>query len=347
MINFSLLKKLTEISGVSGDERFIRSIIKEELTPYSETIRYDNLGSIICYQQYDPQKPTIALIAHIDEVGFLIQDIDKNGFIRLYALGGISPHQVIGTRVLINHKLLGCIYSDKDPSKDITINNLYVDAGFTTKEEVLSNKIRIGHSISFRVETEYWKNQGIIAGKALDNRISCYIGIEVFKQLFNKQLDSNLIFIGTVQEEVGTRGAITSMNVIELDMAIILDVASSKDILPSSKSRLLKYGPCLCIADKSALGNQQIIQLFSEIADNHGIPYQYDILGGGGTDTGAVSLHNKGIPAMAVITPVRYCHTATSLVHQDDILHTITLLIKSIESITQDNYLNILPYTGD
>lgn len=344
MKQYNLLKKLTEACAIPGDEGIVQSLIKDDLTPFSQKIQFDNLGSIICYKKGDPKKITVALVAHIDEVGFIVRDIDKNGFIRLHSLGGISPYQVIGSRVLIKDKYFACIYADKDPAQHISIDNLYIDAGFSNKEEVLACKIRIGDSISLRSTTEYWEDQGIIAAKALDDRVSCFIGMEVFKNLAEQQLDCNLVFMGTAQEEVGTRGSKTAVNLVKPDIAIILDVASCKDTPQFSQhTRIMKKGPCICVADKSALGNRSLIELFSTIADKHNIPYQYDILGGGGTDTGSVALHGIGIPAMALITPVRYCHTATSLVHVDDIKNVIDLLTHVIQSINEDTYKNILP----
>ncbi|MGL4676898.1 MAG: M42 family metallopeptidase [Brevinema sp.] len=323
--SYNLLKELTETCAVSGDEQAVSAIIRRELETCVSQITYDKLGSVICTKNQGSSF-NVVLMAHMDEVGFLIKRINPDGTLKLFNLGNVDLTAVLGTKVKVRG-YTGIVCSG-DP-KNISLENFYIDLGVGSLAAVLKLGIQMGDSVS--LWTEFELAQGNIIAKSLDNRIGCAVGIEVFQAF---RADYNLHFIGSVQEEVGTRGAQTSISMTEPDICIVLDTASPKDSsYNKEKSRFLGKGACLCFADKGALGNRRLIRKFQEVAEKYQIPFQFDFFSGGGTDAGVVQRYGAGVPVMALIIPVRYCHTANSMASIEDYNNTILLLSKFLEEL--------------
>lgn len=327
--NFNFIKNITEAHGVPGSEDEVRNIIKKELESYCENFTYDNLGSIICKRSNKNAKFKIAILAHMDEVGFLVEHISNDGYIKPYKVGGINPliayNNVVDIKTEDNTKISGVVIAKKSIS-NLEWDDLLIDIGCTTKEEVLNLGIRIGDPIAFTTETRYINEKEILA-KSWDDRVGCILGVEVLKSFKDKELDYDLYFVGSVQEEIGTRGGKTSMDTLKPDLVIVLDVASTKNTPENSlKTRIYGNGPCLVVADKLALGNKKLIRSFSDIAEKNNLKYQYDFLNGGGTDNGPATMTGSGIAGLSIIIPVKNCHTPNTLLKEDDYIATLSLL---------------------
>lgn len=320
--NFQFIKKMTEAHSPSGSEEEVRELVKEELKNSCTFFDYDNLGSIICGLTNN-KKFKVAIMAHLDEVGYLVENITKDGKIKLFQLGGIDPvialNSVVTIKTYSNKKIYGVVMSNV-AAKDTKLENLYIDINCETEQEARSMGIEKGDSVTFSTETIYLNNGDILA-KALDDRIGCVLGIELLKEFANSKLSYDLYFVGTVQEEIGTRGGKTAIEKLKPDLVINLDVATAKE-----NTRMYKKGPCLVIADKLALGNKHLLHKFIDIGKKKGINYQLDFLKGGGTDNGPASNHGIGIPGISIILPVKNCHTPNTIVNEQDYLDTFNLL---------------------
>ena len=170
-------------------------------------------------------------------------------------------------------------------------------------------------------------------GKAWDDRIGVAIFLEVMKRL-KKEGHPNIVYgAGTVQEEVGLRGAKTSGFMLNPDICFALDVTIAKDTPKTDNSLKLGEGPAILLYDSSLVGHIGLREKVIEIAKEEGIPYQVDYLKRGGTDAGAVSLVHAGVPAMSFCIPARYIHSHTSIIHQDDYENAVKLLVAVIKKL--------------
>lgn len=339
--NFEFIKKITEAHGPSGSEEDVREIIKEELKSFVDEFSFDNLGSIICRLNKDAKGPKVAILAHMDEVGFLVQDITEKGCLKVYKNGGINPFVALNKEVIIktrkNNYIKGIISTEKD-LKDLKIEDLFIDIGMRTKDDIKKLGIRIGDSVSFSRKTEYLGEDNIIS-KSWDDRVGCILGIDILKRLKNADLNCDLYFVGSVQEEIGTRGGKTSMDLLNPDIVLVIDVATAKE-----KTRKYGEGPCIVIADKLALGNKTLINYCADIGDEFNINYQFDFLGGGGTDNGPTTLTKSGIAGVSIILPVKNCHTPNTILNIGDYENTNKLLEKIIINIENNLLLDIYSY---
>lgn len=344
--NFEFIKKITEAHGPAGSEDEIRDIIKEELRDVCSSFDYDNLGSIICHLSKN-KNIKVAIMAHMDEVGFLVEKITKDGYIRVYQLGGIDPiivqNNIVEIKTYSGSKIKGILSSDIS-SKEIKIGNLYIDIGCKNESEVKELGIEIGDSITFTTQTQYLDSKNIVA-KSWDDRIGCILGVELLKKLKDIELNCDLYFVGTVQEEIGTRGGKTSINKLQPDIIINLDVATAKNILGNKESgRNYEEGPCFVIADKLALGNKILIKEFIKSAQIMGSKYQLDFLKGGGTDNGPGSNSGDGVAGLSVILPVKNCHTPYTMLNENDYLECYNILEEFFKNIDEEFLSKIYSY---
>ncbi|MHA4990273.1 M42 family metallopeptidase [Cetobacterium somerae] len=332
--NFEFIKKITEAHGPAGAEDEVRDIIENELKNICETFSYDNLGSIICHLSKS-KRIKVALMAHMDEVGFLVERITKEGHLKIYRLGGIDPiiaqNNIVEIKTYSGDKIKGVLSSDIS-FKDTKEENLYVDIGCKAEDEVKRLGIEIGDTITFTTQTQYLDSKNIVS-KSWDDRVGCILGVELLKDLKYEDLNFDLYFVGTVQEEIGTRGGKTAINKLQPDIIINLDVATAKK---SGFGREFGNGPCFVIADKLALGNKVLLKELVKVSENIKMKYQLDFLKGGGTDNGPGSNSGNGIAGISVILPVKNCHTPYTILNENDYLECYNILREFLKNIDGD-----------
>lgn len=317
--SLSLLQSLTNCCGVSGQEAEVSALIKQELLPHSENIFYDSLGSIIVQNSSSSNKK-IAVVAHIDEVGFMVRHIFEDGTASLYPLGRVECKPALGSKVKVGTNS-SCVYGEIKTSQPENPDypNLFLDFGTLSSNETRQLGVEEGSWVCF--ENHFTVNNEFISAKALDNRISCALAVDLFKKI-GGLFPHQLYFVGSAQEEVGTRGVKTALSMIIPDICIVLDVASPKEI---PKSRLMGKGISVCYADKGALGSRRLINLVKDCAQKNNLSIQYDFLNGG-TDAGAAQSLN--IETLALILPVRRCHHPLSESSISDYDGALSLLTK-------------------
>ncbi len=343
-----LLKELTMASGVSGDEKEIRNILYNNLNNKVDKCYFDGIGSFISKKGDGDVK--VALVSHMDEVGFIIKYIDDNGYIFIDPIGSWFNQTMLNQKVIINdfngNKHLGIIGSiaphsltDKMKKEPIEIADMFIDTGYNSKEEVLKSGINIGNFVVPHSEYVEFGNNKIMA-KALDNRIGNSLVVDIMESVDNKNIE--LYGVATVQEEVGLRGAQTSASTIKPDIAIAVDVVVAGDT-PLMKEKdfpsKLGSGPSLALFDKRAFPNLKLQRKVEQIAKENNIPFQLYTIKTGATDAGRYNVMEGGCPVVTISIPTRYIHSNNSIIDKKDYEYTKELLEKLIEKINKE-FLN-------
>ena len=323
MINRDLLKRLLETFGPSGNEETIREVIRQEIKDYADEIKVDALGNLIAIKRGNGKKIMVA--SHMDEIGIMVTNIDENGFLRFTNIGGDSI--ALYQRVMFADGTMGVVGMENGRDEDLALNKMFIDIGDMSKEEAMK-KVNVGDAACFY--TPYVQNDDYIMAKALDDRIGCYVTIEALKAL--KDCPNEVYFVFTVQEEVGLRGAKTAAYGIDPDMGIAIDVTLTGDT-PKAKTMDVKMGKgtAIKIKDNSVLAHPTVKNLMIETAKENNIPYQLEILEGGGTDSGAIHLTKSGVPSGVISVPCRYVHSPSEMVSVKDVKSSIELLVKVLE----------------
>ncbi|QEK13181.1 M42 family metallopeptidase [Crassaminicella thermophila] len=323
---YSLLKKLTEAFGPSGNEETITAIIQDEIKNYVDEIKVDKMGNLIAIKKGTGAKVMIA--SHMDEIGIIVTGIDDNGFLRFANIGGVSPYISLGQRVQFANGTIGIVgMQHLDDIKKLKLEKMYIDIGAKDKQEAM-NKVSIGDVACFY--RSFTSLDNYITAKALDDRIGCYVAIETIKNIKNSP--NELYFVFTVQEELGARGAKTASFGINPDLGIAVDVTATGDT-PKSKHMAVKLdeGPAIKIKDHSLLAHPTVKNLMIDAAKNNQIPYQLEILEFGGTDSGTIHTTRAGVPSGVLSIPCRYIHSPSEMVSKKDVENAILLLTKILE----------------
>lgn len=323
-----LLEELLNAFGVSGSEGNIRKIIIHEIKKYVDEIHVDKSGNLIARKK--GKKPKVMLAAHMDEVGLIVKNIDLHGRVYFSVIGGIDPLALICQRVSVETKkglVFGVITMDDmsnafDIENKPRLNNLYVDTGLT-QNELVKIGVKTGDYIYFKRKTINLGARNILSGKALDDRVGCYILIELAKKL--KKIKNEIYLVFTVQEEIGLYGAKTSAYSIDPDWAIAVDVTNADDYAPDATIRM-GLGPSITIKDAEMLGNHALNEWITKLAKKYKIPLQFDVSDFGTTDALSIAVSKKGVPATALTVPVRNLHTTIGMVDRNDIDYAIKLL---------------------
>jgi len=346
---FTMFKELTEAKGISGNEKEAREVMKKHISPYATEVFTDNLGSLIAKKVGQEDGPKVMVAGHLDEIGLMVTRIDDNGFLYFQTIGGWWSQVMLAQRVTVcteQGDLVGVIGS-KPPhimpaaarKKPYEIKDMFIDIGATSKEEAESFGVRPGDSVVPYFEFQPMKNEKLLLAKAWDNRIGCAIAIEVLKQL--KDVDHpNIVYgVGTVQEEVGLRGAKTSTNMIEPDIGFAVDTGIAGDtpgISANDADSKIGEGPQVIIYDASMVSHKGLRDFVLKTADDNEIPYQYASIAAGGTDSGSIHLTANGVPALSIGIATRYIHSHAGIIHEDDFDNAVKLIVEVIKQLDKD-----------
>ena len=353
--DFLLLKKLTESFGVSGNEEEIKELILNEFKNENVTISNDNLNSLIISYCSCSTLPKISFYTHIDEVGFVITNILDNGFLNFQPIGGWYRHIVLGSKVVIktknNKKIIGIIGSEaphflskEAQNKLLDFDNMSIDLGLSSKEEVLQKGIQIGDFIMPYSETIVLNNE-IISAKALDDRICATSLILALKEIIKKNIKTNIEAIFTVQEEVGCRGAKTSSFKSNSDVSFALDVTDSFDTPQSlSYDCKLNNGVALSVLDGGTIAHTGLLNFVKNTFNKHKIKYSYDPMNVGGTDSSQIHLSKDGVINMTISLPIRYMHSFYSVASFNDLYTLKNCVISLIKNLNYDELTKIKEY---
>ena len=323
-----LLKELTEVHGIPGYEHEVRALVRGYVEPLG-AVEQDKIGSLIC--RLEGEGPKVMLAGHMDEIGFMVRHVTEDGFIKFLPLGGWWDQVLLGQRVIVkthNGDLVGIIgakpphmLSADERKKVVQRKDMYIDIGATSRAEVEEVGVRVGDPIVPDSHFVRLANGKTYLSKAFDDRLGCALMIEAL-QHFAEAPHPNVIYgVATVQEEVGLRGAGTSAEVVNPDVAIILEVDIAGDVpgIKDEESAVkLGGGPTVLFYDRSMIPNLRLRDLFINTAEELGIKLQFSAMEGGATDGGQIHLNRIGVPSIVIGPPVRYIHSHNSILNRTD-----------------------------
>ncbi|WP_449537201.1 M42 family metallopeptidase [Ferdinandcohnia sp. Marseille-Q9671] len=345
----TMLKDLTDAKGIPGNEREPREVMKQYITPYSDEVSTDGLGSLIAKKVGNADGPKIMVSGHLDEVGFMVTQIDDKGFLRFQTVGGWWSQVMLAQRVTVvtsKGDITGVIGS-KPPhilspearKKPVEIKDMFIDIGASSRAEALEFGVKPGDQVVPYFEFTVMNNDKMLLAKAWDNRIGCAIAIDVLKYLKDAQHPNIVYGVGSVQEEVGLRGAKTSATMIKPDIAIAVDVGIAGDTPGISEKEALSKmgeGPQIILYDASMVSHKGLRDFIVGVADDLNIPYQFDAIAGGGTDAGAIHVTLQGVPALAITIATRYIHSHAGILHRDDYENAVKLIAEVIKRLDRE-----------
>ena len=326
------LRDVVSAFGVSGFEDEIRDLVRGFMEKYADDTRVDKLGNVISVMNGGERK--IMLVAHMDQIGFMIKNITDDGYLVISPIGGINTVTLRShiVRIRTDKGFIHGVIGEKPPhlgkSKEKKeMKELRVDIGVNSKEEAMKI-VKIGDVGSFI--PNYYEIQDKIIANSLDDRIGVYVLLQLMK---NVKSDSTLYFVASVQEEIGLRGARVSSYGVYPDVGIAVDVTHAampgveKDEIPIE----LGKGPVIGVG---AVSHPKIFKHMVNIAEKNKIPYQIEADPFySGTDADIVQIARDGVATTVISIPERYMHSSVEMIHKKDVNNAIKLLRLSLKNI--------------
>lgn len=350
-----MLKELSEAPGVPGYESEVRRIIRKYVEAYA-VIEQDRLGSIIARRSGRSDRPRIMLAGHMDEIGFMVKSVTPEGFLRFVPLGGWFDQVLLAQRVVVKTSsgdvpgIIGSkpphLLTEEERKKVVEKKDMFIDVGATSSEQAMNEfGIRPGDPVVPASGFEILKNAKIYMSKAWDDRIGCALFIDVLRNLADGNHPNTVYGVGTVQEEVGLRGAETSTDLVDPDVAFALEVGIANDVPGNDKEKVQERmggGPVILAYDRSLIPNVKLRDLVIDTAKACGIPYQIDFMEGGAADAGRIHLHGIGVPSIVLGVPSRYIHSHASLINRDDYDHMVNLVTEVVRRLDAATVANLV-----
>lgn len=320
-----LIEKLCSIFGPSGCEYAVSDFIATQCEDVCDEMKTDRLGNLIAKISCGKDEATKLMIsAHMDEVGFMVNEITEDGYLKFDTVGGIDDRIISGKRVLIGDEksqIKGVISSlaihhkKREDRLNITpIKSMFVDIGTTSKEEALKYA-DIGTYATFDSEFySFGTDNNKLKGKALDDRLGCALMIEAMRELYQKKysLSCDIYFCFTVREEIGISGAKVAAQTIAPDFAIVLEttaVADIANVADRSKVAIQGEGGAISLMDRSTIYDKDFIDSTLELAKEKSIPVQVKKYVSGGNDAAHIHKSGVGVRTLALSAPTRYLHS--------------------------------------
>lgn len=338
-MNIELLRQLCEAPGIPGAEDAIRRVSAAALREVVDEISVDALGNVVGVKKGNGG-PRVMLAAHMDEIGFVVKHIDEHGFIRLQGIGGWDVRNLISQRVIVytesGEQLRGALQLAAKPIhliepgdiKPPKMDEVFVDLGLPA--ETVKEKVMVGDMVN--MDRSFYETELAVVSKSLDDRLLVFVMIEALRAVGST--NAEIVAVASTQEEVGLRGARSAAFHVEPEIAIGLDVTLAVDIPGAPKESAvarLGQGAAIKVSDSSHIANRKLNRHLREIAKQHDIPYQMEVLPFGGQDGGAMQQARAGAYATAISVPTRYIHTPNEMAYKSDIQAAIDLLTRFLE----------------
>ena len=348
-----LLQELTEAHGVPGYEAEVRALVRRYLEPLGD-IEQDRIGSLVCRQ--GETGPRVMLAGHMDEIGFMVHYVTKEGFLRFLPLGGWWDQVLLGQRVIVKtHKgdlpgVIGAkpphLLPPDERKKVVEKKDMYIDIGATSKEEVEEAGVRLGDPVVPAAVFQVLASGRAYMSKAFDDRVGVALMVDALHH-FSQAPHPNVLYgVATVMEEVGTRGARTSAEVVSPEVAIILESDICGDvpgIEPEESDVKLGGGPSLLLLDARMIPNLRLRDLVIETAKELEISLQFSTMSCGSTDGSQIHLHRVGVPTVVLTVPARHIHSHAAIIHRDDYDRALQLLVAVVEKLDAETVAGLAP----
>jgi len=352
---FELLKELSLAFGPTGCEMPTAELIIEKLNALGYSHKLDRLGNVIVHVpsgKKDAKKLMIS--AHMDEVGFIVNDITDDGYIKFAPLGGFDPRVLCGKHVVFEGKDGGYVrgviaskaihhQSPEERTNATPIDKMYVDIGAKDKADAESLTFMAASGTFDSDFFIYGENGGFIKGKALDDRLGCAEMLYALEELKGESVPVDLYFCFTVREEIGFSGARTVAQTIAPDFAVVLEttaVADLPDVPESRRVATLGNGGAISLMDRSTIYDRGFVRFAMVLAEKKGIPLQHKRYVSGGNDAGSIHKAGAGVRTLAMSSPSRYIHSAACVVSSDDYLSMGDMLVALIKEFNSEEIEN-------
>ena len=346
-----ILEKLSNAFGVSSVEDDVRKIIVEAVKDSADSWRVDTMGNLFVTRNHrietgeTPLKVMIA--AHMDEVGFMISEVKSNGLLKFKAVGGFDRRILLGKTVVVGQNRMPGVISLKpvhllkrgERDQVGSIDSMSIDIGATGDS---NGKVKAGDFATFATQFAYMGNrpdetsphEGLVKGKAFDDRAGCAVLIELLKGDY----PVDIVGVFTVQEEIGLRGARVAAYAVDPDVAFVLECTAADD-LPGFDDTTdegfprLGDGPAITVMDRSFIADRRLVDHLIATAEAESLPYQFKRPGIGGTDAGAVHKTREGVASVVVSVPARYIHAPAAVLDLTDFWNTVKLLTAALKKL--------------
>lgn len=330
-----LIEALSKEFGPSGCECRVRDMIKQRAEEVAERVAVDRMGNLICRMSFgEPEsRGRVMICAHMDEVGFMIDGIRSDGMVTFGCVGGIDPSVLAGRKVTVGNE--EALYSGLTCSKAIhhkekeerekatEADKLYIDLGFTTREEA-EEKVAVGDFGTFDSEFyRFGKDGSTLKCKALDDRMGCAAMLEIMEEWHEcpPDIDAEVYFCFTVREEIGNSGAGSAANLVDPELAIVLETTAISDLPETAPHRRVAdvgKGGVVSVADRATLYDRELVDHAISLAESNGIAAQVKRYVSGGNDAGKIHKRLCGIKALAISVPTRYLHSPACVATLED-----------------------------
>lgn len=341
-----LLSLFSNAHGLSGYEDDVAALLRREMEPLVDEVRVDKMGNVIGIRAGNG--PSVMVAAHMDEIGLMVSHIDDDGYLRVVSVGGWFDQTILSQRVLIHcrdGKVLTGVVGSRPPhvmdpeerKKMVKLRDMFIDCGATSAANAAELGVEVGSPVTIDRQVAFLAND-FITGKALDNRAGVVMMLSALQQLQGRTVRATIQAVGTVQEEVGLKGARTSAYGLSPDVAIAADVTIPGDHPGISKNEAhvtAGKGPTITILDAAGRGviaSRQVVRWLRETAEKSGIPYQLSVGDGGNTDATAINITKAGIPCSVISVPTRYIHSPVEVLSLGDLEQGAALIAAAIES---------------
>lgn len=337
-----LLAELINIPGVSGYEEEVAKRVAMEFSKYCDEVNTDSFYNVYGIKRGNTtdSSPKVMLAAHMDEIALMVKDIDDNGFLRFTNIGGVDQRVLLAQEVIVHgkEKLLGIVASKpphileaNETQKAIKMQDMSIDIGMNVDK--VKKLVHIGDLITFNSPLVSMQGD-MVNGKSIDDRAGVVMLVEVMKELEHLRYQAEVYSVATVQEEVGTRGAIISTYKVEPDIGIAIDVthgdtpdASKEDTHPMDKGIVVCMGPNM---------HPGLTEKLLGLAKEYGIECQIGVTARPtGTDARSIQISRSGVPTILIEIPLRYMHTTVETLNLDHIKKGARLIALFIASLKE------------
>ncbi len=344
-----LMEELTNAPGPSGFEGPVREIVVRELEELNAAIEYDGLGSVIGTLPGTSDGPRIMVTAHLDEVGLMVQHVRPDGFIRVKTLGGwlrqALPDQrwiIVGADgpvLAISGLRTVHVTPQSERNQVWPLEQIFLDLGAQSAEEVAAMGIRPGDPIAPWSPFTVLPNERY-AAKGWDDRVGIAVMLEAARRISEQgiALPNRVAWVATVQEEIGLRGAQTSVRIADPDLGISIEAGVSADYpgsRPEQAQERLGDGPGMFLLDSSMIPNRKLRDFFFQVAEEEGLDLQADVLTGYGEDGAEIQRYDTGRPSVNITVPTRYLHSHSGIIQRSDFDQAVDLLIAVLTRLDQ------------
>lgn len=352
----ALLGELADAPGPSGFEEPVRAIMVEHMRPFAKSITYDGLGSVIA--DTGGSGPRVMVDAHMDELGGVIRRTTPDGYLTMQMLGGWLDSALVGQRWIILgahgpvHAVTGIrdihLASPEERTKAVPRSAIFLDVGAHSAAGVAALGVTPGDPVVPDSPFQELNGTGNYVGKAFDDRVGCAAVIELMRRMSGLAHPNHLIFVATVQEEIGLRGARTASNLVRPDVGIAIEggvTGDTRDAAADDSQVVLGGGPGIFLYDFDELPNRKLVALVNKVAADNRIPLQHDLVVGYGDDSAEMQSSGGGAPSINFVVPARYTHAHNGIMNRADFDRLVDLMAAVLRKLDANTVAGLKDFT--